>query len=274
MFYIVSKILFFVLQPSSVIALMLFAGVALLAWTSRRRLGLGLALGGLALLVVAGLTPLGNALVIPLEQRFPPLGRDAVADDVAGLIILGGAEDSWVTGPAAGLGLNEAAERFTEAARLALAHPRLKVVFTGGVGRLWGGGVSAAEPVREFLAELGVARERIVLEGVSRNTRENATLTAAVLGAKPGERWLLVTSAYHMPRAVGVFRRVGLDVVAFPVDFRTRGNADLTRFFPSITAGLERVDLAAKEWIGLVGYRLAGYTDTLFPAVRMDQARR
>lgn len=268
MFYVVSKIAFFVLQPSSIIALMLLAGVVLLASTSRRKAGLALALGGSTLLAVAGLSPLGNMLVIPLEQRFPPLARDGIPADAAGLIILGGAEDSWVTGGHAGLGLNEAAERFTEAARLALRHPRLQVVFTGGVGRLLGGGESAASAVRDFLVEMGVARERIVLEGASRNTRENATLTIPLLASRPGERWLLVTSAYHMPRSVGVFRKAGLDVIAYPVDFRTRGGADFARFFPSIAAGLERVDLAAKEWIGLIGYRLAGYTDALFPAPR------
>lgn len=266
MFYVVSKLAFMLLQPSSVIGLTLLAGVTLLA--RGRRLGLVLAAGGLAALAVAGFSPLGNVMTVPLEQRFPAVSRNAIPADVEGLVILGGAEDSWVTDRRLGLGLNEAAERFTEAARLALAHPRLRVVFTGGVGRLFGGGESAAEAVGDFLVEMGIARSRIVLEGASRNTRENATLTLPLLGSTPRGRWLLVTSAYHMPRAVGVFRQAGIDVVPYPVDFRTRGHADLGRWFPSIAAGLERVDLAAKEWIGLVGYRLAGYTDTLFPGPR------
>jgi uncharacterized SAM-binding protein YcdF (DUF218 family) len=263
MFFPASKIVFFLIQPSTLIVLIVAAGL-LLAWHGRSRLGLRLATLGVLLLVVAGLLPLGNVLVLPLEERFrpPAVGPE---DGYAGLIILGGFEDGWVSAGRPGLAVNEAAERLTEGVRLARRLPAAKVVYTGGVANLLFAGAEAAGPVGDFLADAGVPRERIVLEGKSRNTHENATFTRALLEPRPGARWLLVTSAYHMPRAMGSFRAAGLEVTAYPVDYRTRGWGDALRPFEGVPAGLARTDLAAKEWIGLLAYRLTGRTGALFP---------
>jgi len=78
--------------------------------------------------------------------------------------------------------------------------------------------------------------------------------------------WLLVTSAAHMPRAVGVFRREGFYIQPYPVDWRTRGREDWAVPFRWASSGLARVDAAAHEWVGLVVYYLTGRTLTLFPA--------
>ena len=83
---------------------------------------------------------------------------------------------------------------------------------------------------------------------------------------KPGERWLLVTSAWHMPRSMGSFRAAGFPVTAYPVDYRTRGGEDARRGFLHTSEGLRRLDLMVKEWLGLLAYRLSGRTDALFPA--------
>ncbi len=105
----------------------------------------------------------------------------------------------------------------------------------------------------------------MILESRSRNTIENALLTKQLVQPKPGERWLLVTSASHMPRSVGVFRRAGFPVEAHPVDWRTRGRADAFAPFGTLAAGLARTDTALHEWAGLVGYRLTGRTSELLP---------
>ncbi|MBV8839099.1 MAG: YdcF family protein, partial [Alphaproteobacteria bacterium] len=89
--------------------------------------------------------------------------------------------------------------------------------------------------------------------------------TRDILKPKPTERWLLVTSAHHMPRAMGVFRAVGFPVEAFPVDYRTRGAIDIARPFSTLGDGLRRTDTAAREWVGLLAYRLSGRTTELFP---------
>jgi uncharacterized SAM-binding protein YcdF (DUF218 family) len=264
MFFAASKILFFLIQPSTLIALTIAAGLVL-AWRSPSRTGLGVATAGLLLLLGAGLLPVGNLLVLPLEERFP-LPQVGTNDGYAGLIILGGFEDGWVSAGRPGLAVNEAAERLTEGVRLAKRLPDAKVVYTGGVGSLLLAGAEAAQPIGDYLTDVGVARERLVLETKSRNTHENATFTRALLDPAPDARWLLVTSAYHMPRAIGVFRAAGFLVTGYPVDFRTRGWGDALRPFDSVPAGLARLDLAAKEWIGLVAYRLTGRTAALFPA--------
>ena len=85
---------------------------------------------------------------------------------------------------------------------------------------------------------------------------------------KPSERWLLVTSAHHMPRSIGIFRKAGFPVEAHPVDFRTRGWQDLDGPFGSLAAGLARTDAAMHEWAGLFVYWLTERTSELFPGPR------
>ena len=229
-----------------------------------RDVGLRLIAVGFAWIVLAGFLPLGNALVLPLEQRFGSREPSLPQTNVTGIIILGGFEDGWVTAGRGGLAVNEAAERLTEGIRAARALPNTKVVFTGGVGALFDDAEAGAS-VHQYLIDAGVAPERIIIENASRNTYENAVFTRDLLKPRPEDRWLLVTSAYHMPRAVGIFRQAGFDVIPFPVDFRTRDVGDVWRPFGRIGAGLERADLAAKEWIGLIAYRLTGRSAALFP---------
>jgi uncharacterized SAM-binding protein YcdF (DUF218 family) len=115
------------------------------------------------------------------------------------------------------------------------------------------------------LESLGIPRARITLEDRSRNTVENAVLSKAIAQPKPGERWLLVTSAHHLPRAVGVFRKAGFPVEAYPVDWRTRGVDDVLRPFATVGDGLRRSDTAVREWVGLAVYWLTGRSSELFP---------
>jgi uncharacterized SAM-binding protein YcdF (DUF218 family) len=273
MFHFTSKVFWLVAQPSSLCAIAMLLGLLILALTRMRRLGFALAFGGLFVMLAGGFLPIGNYLVLPLEQRFANQALPAASQPVAGIIILGGFEDGWVSAGRDGLAINEAAERLTEGVRLARRWPEAKVVFTGGVGGLLARGSDAAGPVGLFLEDVGISPERIVLESKSRNTYENAKLTHELLSPKPGERWLLVTSAYHMPRSIGVFRAVGFDVTAAPVDYRTRDARDLVRMFSSIPSGLERLDLGVREWIGLVGYWLTGRTSELLPGPKLPSSK-
>ena len=263
--YALSKILGLLAQPSTLAVLSLVIGIWLLGRGRAPRLSRLLAWGGVLLLVGGGLSPLANVLILPLEQRFAAVSQPQPGDRVDGIILLGGFEDAHVSAGRDGLGLNEAAERVTEGLRLALRHPEAKVVFTGGAGGLFTT-AEASGPVGAFLAEAGVDPARLVLENRSRNTFENAIFTRQMVKPQPGQRWYLVTSAYHMPRAVGLFRKAGFDVIAYPVDYRTRGPDDAMRTFARIPQGLMRLDVAANEWLGLFAYRVLGRTDELFPA--------
>lgn len=264
MFYYASKIISAFIWPSSVITIMLVVGIALLVIGRAPMLGRRLSAAGIALYLLCGLSPLGNIMTFPLEERFV---REPLPQDLAGIIMLGGFERGSLTTTRRQLSLNESAERLTEGLKLAHERPRAKLIFTGGDGVLMSfANNSIAGPIGEYLQSVGIPRERLILEGDSRTTWENALFLHRMLAPKAGERYALVTSAFHMPRSVGAFRQVGFDVVAWPVDYRTRGPMDAFATFTAVTSGLEAVDLAFKEWIGLLAYRLTGRTSALWPA--------
>ena len=256
-----SKVLGFFALPSNLLIALALAGILLMR-TRLRRFGLGLLIGAVLLLAAIGIAPVGNALMLPLEERFPKW--DASRGSPYGIVVLGGAVSPDVSAARKDIALNEAAERMTAVAKLAREHPQAKIVFTGGSGRLFGG-ATEADFVTSLFESFGIPRERIVLENRARNTVENAVLTKALVQPKPSERWLLVTSAHHMPRSVGIFRKAGFPVEAHPVDYRTRGSADLAGPFGSLAGGLARTDAAMHEWAGLLVYWLTGKTSELFP---------
>jgi uncharacterized SAM-binding protein YcdF (DUF218 family) len=263
MFFTLSKLLGFFALPSNTLIAVGLVGLVLLC-TRYTRLASWLIVTSLVLIAIAGLSPLGNALILPLEQRFPPWDASRGAPD--GIVLLGGMIAPDISAARGTVSLNEAAERITATAELARRYPAARIVMTGGSSALiFDEGAEAAFAVRQLEA-LGVAHDRITAEEQSRNTIENAVFSRLIANPKPGERWLLVTSAYHMPRAMAVFRAADFPVEAYPVDWRTRGPADVRRPFPSLSDGLRRTDTAVHEWVGLFAYWLTGKTATLFPA--------
>ena len=162
--------------------------------------------------------------------------------------------------------LNESAERMTEAAALARRYPNAKVLFTGGSIEILGAPTVGADAAEIVLRDLGVGSDRLILERKARNTAENAILAKQIADPRPGERWLLVTSAWHMPRSMGLFRKAGFDVEPWPSDYRTAGPGDAWMLFGSPVEGLRRLDFVVKEWLGLAVNRLTGKSDVLFPA--------
>jgi uncharacterized SAM-binding protein YcdF (DUF218 family) len=262
MFFLIAKLFWLFAQPSNAVVWLLVAGL-LLAWLGRplgRRL---MAAGGIGL-VLFGFSPLANVLVYPLEQRFAGVAEPQAGEPIAGIIMLGGFEDAWVAAGRPGLAIKEAGERLTGALLLAHRFPQAKVIFTGGNGSLTNG-LTAEDSIGQYLRDVGITPERIVLENTSRTTYENALNLRSMLHPAPGQRFALVTSAFHMPRSVGTFRKAGFEVVPYPVDYRTRGAVDLVSPFTEMPEGFAKLDLAAKEWVGLLGYWLSGRSDTLWP---------
>jgi uncharacterized SAM-binding protein YcdF (DUF218 family) len=262
MFFILSKIGEILLSPTHLVLLLAALGVMLL-FTRFAKAGRGLAAFCVAAMLAMFFVPLGEALVLPLENRFPAPPEDAPEPD--GVIVLGGSVDEDVSMAREHTALNDAAERLTALVELARRYPKARLVFTGGSASLLGATHTEAEAAERFFLEMGVEPGRVLYEGRSRNTWENAVETRALVAPKPTERWLLVTSAFHMPRSIGIFRRIGFPVVAYPVDYRTTGSVrwTLQRKGPE---ALRLVETAAHEWLGLVVYRLTGKTDALLPA--------
>lgn len=265
MFFAVSKIFWLIVQPVSLA--LIFAGLGLLLSFTRFRWLTRIAIGlGALVLFLSAFTTLGYVLLRPLEASFaPPVTPPA---SVAGIIVLGGGMDSEINDVRHGYELNRAGDRFLEALRLAEMYPAAKVVITGGIADLDQEGEPEAVAGKRFFLAMGVAEARILTEAQSRNTEENATFTKALVDPKPGEVWLLVTSAFHMPRSVGLFRKVGFEVVPWPVDYRGTGDEGLavTTHQPAENAAV--TTLAIREWIGLIAYRLTGKIDELLPVPR------
>jgi uncharacterized SAM-binding protein YcdF (DUF218 family) len=265
--FVFSKLAWLLVQPSNLLLLLLILASAalLLGW---RRLGTWLACAISAALVAITVLPIGTWLLIPLENRFPPPALPAQID---GIVMLGGPVETQISTRRGQIALNEHAERVTALLELARRYPNARLVVSGGIGALVGGPGHPARALEAFFRQQGLDVARLTFEERSRNTHENAVLTKELVRPGPDERWLLVTSASHMPRAVGIFRQAGWPVIAWPVDYRTAGPVDLPWVLdrlvePDVAARLLETDLAVKSWVGLVAYWLMGRTSAPFPA--------
>ena len=263
MFFFLSKTLGFMLLPTN---FLIGAGVlgAILSAARLVSIGRRLLIASVVLLAICGFSPLGNWLLYPLEQRFPPW--DAARGEPDGIIILGGSIDTEVSAAHGRAAFTHAADRIIATAALARQYPNARILFSGGNSNLVSDDTAKeADYAITAFESLGIARERLTTERRSRNTQENAEFSKAIANPRAGERWLLVTSAYHMPRSVGLFRKAGFAVEPCPVDWRVGPDGDRLRFSVVAIEGLERTDIAVREWIGLIAYWVTGRIDALLP---------
>lgn len=253
--FIASKLLSFATQPLAWVALILFAGVVSLSL--RRRWGLKLCWLALVVLLVQGWQPLPDALLRQLESRHPPVAASSSLLAYSGIIVLGGAlEPAYVWANQGQPALNDAAERMAVPVALAQRFPHLKIVFTGGEGELLGTGLTEADRAKIFFDSMGLPAARVQYESASHTTYENAVLTATLPGVDKNRPWLLLTSANHMPRAMATFLKIGWNVTAYPVDFRTGTATPWSQY--SLQKGAQKWHVALHEMLGLLAYRLAG----------------
>lgn len=256
------KLLSIAAQPTAVLVELAALGLLLRRWWLGRVL-LYLGVGGLAACL---LLPVDVWAIRPLEDAFPQVTEPPKRLD--GIIVLGGAIDDLTSLDRGTPILNAAANRITTLVILARRYPAAKLVFTGGSGRIEQGAATEAHFVRILLGQLGLATDRVVFEDRSRTTMENAVLSQALVHPAPGEVWALVTSASHMPRSVGVFRKLGWAVLPWPTGYITRDNHPALA--PSLGGKLATLDLAGHEWQGLLAYWLIGETSSLFPTASSD----
>ena len=262
MFFFFSKTLGTMLLPINFLVGLGVLG-AILLLTRRTVLGRRLLVTSILLLTVCGFSPLGKFLILPLEQRFPAWDASRGAPD--GIVVLGGAIDPDLSAGRGTPVYTHSADRIIATALLARQYPKARIVFSGGSANLIAD--DAAKEADYALAAfeaLGVAKDRLAAERLSRNTVENAEFVKVVANPKPGERWLLVTSAFHMPRSVGLFRKAGFPVEAYPVDWRA-SKSTMFSFSSVAVNGFERTEVAMREWIGLTAYWLTGKTDQFLP---------
>jgi uncharacterized SAM-binding protein YcdF (DUF218 family) len=265
MFFSLAKIFWLLAKPLNLMLILLSVST-LLSWSRWRRQGIWLASALTAALLALAVLPVGGWLLAPLERQFPPF--DNAEGPVAGIILLGGGAVNLNRSRQVGHAVpGSAADRLVEFIRLAQEYPEARLLVSGGSGKA--GGVQderwdrEAPVIANYLVSRGIARDRLLVEAASRDTFENAALGKALVKPEAAERWLLVTSAWHMPRAVAVYRALGWPIVAAPpavdeaIPFRLRFNLGI---------GLLKIGRAAHEYLGLLAYRLKGRTRSLWPA--------
>lgn len=246
-------------QPLSLALILIVLGFLALLAGRRRFSGLLSFLAG-AILFATLFTSLGAWSLQMLEARYP---RPTLTTPPACMIVLGGAFDLEVTAGRGGMEMNQAADRFIEAARLARLYPQSKILVSGGDGSFSGDYKGDADLSPVFFEAIGVDPARIIRETVSRNTAENVGQTKALLEANGLTDCLLMTSAYHMPRAKALFDAEGVTTVPWPTDYRSSGRVTLRLDFtqPSLNAAL--TSTAMREWAAIWFSRLRGQSDPL-----------
>jgi uncharacterized SAM-binding protein YcdF (DUF218 family) len=262
LFFVLSKTIGIMLLPTNFLIGVGLVGALLLA-TRFASLGRKLLIGSVALFAIFGFSPLGNWMLYPLEQRFPPWDAAQGAPD--GIVVLGGSIDPDLSIAHGVAVVRSAADRVIAAASLARRYPKARIIFTGGSANLISNDAREADYATGIFESLGVSKDRLEIDRRARNTQENAEFAKAIAAPKSGARWLLVTSAFHMPRSVGLFRKAGFAVEPYPVDWRVGGRADLVNFRILAVDGLASVDTGVREWAGLAAYRITGKTSEFFP---------
>ena len=260
LFFIASKLVWGVIRPESIFLLLLLGALIALRFGAVQ-MASNLLGSTLAMLAAVAFLPMGDFFLEPLETRFP---ANPPIEAPEGIVVLGGSERAGLTQRWGQPQINEAGERYLAAIALARAHPEAKLVFAGGSGALRQSPVSEALAAERIFRSAGIAPERMLFEGRSRNTRENAAFARALIGDVSNGPWVLVTSALHIPRSVGVFCADGWgEIIPYPTDFRTGafwGRAGL-RF----AENLRDLNRGAKEWVGLLAYRATGRSSAIFP---------
>jgi len=258
-FFLLSKLFWVIAQPDHFLLIMLVLG--LFMW--RRAIGVFLVWSSVLCMLAVSAFPLANYLLEPLEKRFSQPVLSEIQEPISGIIVLGGGENPETSAHNKWPEFNQAADRLMALPGLMLRYPQAKVIFTGGSGSMLASQYRGADVAESWLNQQGMGA-RVIIERDSRNTFQNALYTKDLIANTDGNvegKWLLVTSAFHMPRSVGVYRKAGIDVIPFPVDYRV----STMRFDPDLNTNMSNLNTAVREWIGLIAYHYTKKTDALFP---------
>ncbi len=259
---LISRTVWMLLQPSNLIFIFILAGIILI-WRRRQKTGLSILTVCITLYALVMFGPLTDWLMIPLEKRFSIYTNDVNHGPYSGIIVLAGAERLDYSTRSNQVVLNGAAERLIEAAKLARAFPELPIIYCGG-GRI-GHMLTEVDIARKFFTEAGIDLSRIRFDDKSYNTYTNAIEGKKLIKEHEAEKWLLVTSAFHMPRSVGAYRTAGINIQPYPVDYRTELSTSVLRK-PNAGRNFYQLDYAIHEWVGLLAYYISGHNNELYPS--------
>jgi uncharacterized SAM-binding protein YcdF (DUF218 family) len=260
--FVLSKMLSWAFAPGNILLALSCFGVVLL-WTRWRRLGRVLLTACVLVALAVAVLPVGTLLIAGLEDRFAPPER--LDGKVDGIVVLGGMINPILTESRDQVALTDGAERLIEFAELARRYPDARLLYSGGPYSLKRPDLREAHIARHVLDKMALDTSRIMFEDESRTIYESARQSTIMARPTPQERWIVVETAYRMPRAIGAFRKAGWNVVAYPVDYRAPGRL-APALYPDFVGGFQALNDAVREWYALVTYRLFGRSNALFPA--------
>jgi uncharacterized SAM-binding protein YcdF (DUF218 family) len=265
-FFYASKLIWLVASPSSLFLILMIVSVVLL-FAGYQVIARRLLATLTALLLFIAVFPVGSWLLYPLEARFD--SNPSLPADIDGIIILGGSVMPQQSEAWGQLETNQFAERLIAGVSLSRRYPSARVVFTGGSASIFPGRPTEADMVRDYFVEEGISEQRLVMEKLARNTAENASFSKKLIDPKAGEKWVLVTTAFHMPRSIGLFCQQNWPVIPYPVDHDTVPDRLFQARF-NVADHASTLDTAAHEWAGLLAYYLTGRIDSLLPSACGD----
>jgi len=264
MFVYLSKIFQTLFRTGNFLLLILAVGTFLL-WTRRENAGKKIVTGITVCFFAIAILPLGQWLAIPLENAVPI--PEKLPDRVDGIITMGGV-NPWAAHFSGQLSLDDEAEAPVTAIWLARKFPEAKILFSGGSSSIIYREISEASAAEILFLQQGIDSQRMIWDSSSRGTREKAKNCITLAKPKPGETWILITSAVRMPRTLLAFQAEGWKVLPYPVGFHSK-DWKILRF--DLDVSLKYLWFAIKEWTGLLAYRLSSQTDSFFPSTHSSR---
>ena len=244
--FLASKLIWSLIQPLTLTLLALGFAVFVQSWRWVR--------GILILILTLGILPIGPYIIHKLERIYPI--PSLKSDDFAGVIILGGSIDLNTVTQTGQVPLSSYAERFVEAVALATQYPDKPVIFSGGAGAWQHPDHTEAAHLKILMQKLNIDPQRFVFEDKSKTTFENM-LELKAMGLDLKKPYVLVTSAFHMPRSVEVFQAHGFKVIPYPAGFM---EDDEFKAYPSLNllGNYIKLNIAVKELVGMIAYGIRG----------------
>lgn len=260
-FFIVSKLLWLIISPENLIVFAL-ALVVLLFILNKDALAKKTLYSSSAVIFFIAIFPIGSWLMYPLETQFPT--KPTLPQQVDGIILLGGSfvpssSEAWNK-----VQTNSFADRIHDFLALIHQYPNAKAIFTGGSASVLNKHKTEAFFAQKLFERLGIEAGHIQFEDKARNTYENALFSKQLAQPQDGETWIVVSSAFHLPRVIGVFCQQNWAVIPYPADYHSNPKK---LFSPSLnlSAHLNSLNYAIHEWIGLMAYYVSGKTTSILP---------
>jgi len=251
--FLLKKIVAPLFFPIPLILGILFLGLFLVWLTRRQKTGKIVVLIGIVFLGILSYGAISDPLLRPLEYQYPPLLSLENIQNIKWIVVLGGGHTSDPKLPITSQLSEASLIRLVEGIRIHNGLPKSKLILSGGSVFEK---ISNAQVLADVAIAIGVKKEDLILEDVSKDTEDEARLIQEIVGQ---EQFILVTSASHMPRSMALFKKLGMNPIPAPTDYLVKESQEISpgMFYPSVN-GLCKAERAFYEYLGLAWAKLRG----------------